>query len=615
MPPAPSQSGVRFGAFEVDSAAGELRHKGVRIKLHEKPFQLLLALLEHPGELVTRKALQERLWPGDTFVEFENSLNNAIGRLREALGDTAATPRFIETIPRRGYRFIAEVSQAASTPPKAHFRRWLVAGGLALAFALVVLAVVTLIRLDRASAEPIKSLAVLPFRDLGTGAQDDYFASGMTDAVTTELATLGVSKVTSETSIQKFKNTTESVPEIARTLGVDAVVEGAVLHEGDRVRITVQLIRAETDKHVWAQSYEREMTNVLALQDEVALGVAQAINLKLSTGALAGLNQSKQVNPEAYKDYLKGQYYLTEVVEDPLAHAKDYFQQAIQLDPTYAPAYTGLAFCYDETQLLPTKQAMPEAKKYAEEALQLDPNLPDAHLTLAEIAGSDWNWPAADQEFEKAITLAPSLVIARVLYTSYLVFMGRDGEAMTQAQRAEDLDPLSTLAHNTAARARFGLGQYDQALEEGHRIIELDPNNPAGYHDLAVAYFQKGMYSEALHNTEKCIALTNRDPYFLAFAALIHGHLGQMKDAQDLLQEMQAVNRKHYVSPLLFATAYVGLQEPKQAIDALEEGYKIHDAYMTALYATPWFSPLRPDPRFQRLLREMNFPPNPAPPQ
>jgi len=323
----------------VNPSTGELRKQGIRLKLHDKPLQVLLALLEHPGEVVTRRELQERLWPGDTFVEFENGLNNAISRLREALGETSGSPRFIETVPRPGYRFVAEVSKPLLRPKLANSRKWVLVFGSILVAGVAAAGVYRLARGRRDS--PIHSLAVLPFRSLSAGVRDEYFTDGMTDAVTTELAKLGVSKVISETSVAQFKGTKKPVPEIARALQVDAVVEGAVLREGNHVRITVQLIRADTDRHIWAESYERQVTDILALQDEVALGVAHAIKLEVAPGA-GQTSSPKRVNSEAYEAYLKGRYFLQKA-DDSFFRAGDYFQQAIQLDPGYAPAYAGLA--------------------------------------------------------------------------------------------------------------------------------------------------------------------------------------------------------------------------------------------------------------------------------
>ncbi len=568
MPSPSRQPAVCFGSFEVNPQAGELRKQGVHIKLHEKPFQVLLALLEHPREVVTRKELQERLWPGDTFVEFENGLNNAISRLREALSDTADNPRFIETIPRRGYRFLPEVSQSLSSSRNAR--------------------------------------AVLPFRTLGVGTSEEYFTDGMTDAVTTELAKVGVPKVISETSVAQFKDTKKSVPEIARALSVDAIVEGAVLRDGDEVRITVQLIRGDNDRHVWAESYQRPVKDILALQNEVALGVARAIKLELSPGAAAQNISPRPVNAEAYEAYLKGRYFMQKRDESAL-RAKDYFQQAIQLDPGYAPAYAGLSDFYVLT--LPPKEALPKAREYAQKALRLDSTLPDGHISLAYIYFyDDWNWLAADEEFQRAISLAPGLAESHRWYAVYLAAMGRMAEATREAQRALDLDPLSVSAHHGAAIAAASAAQYGRCIDEGRKIIELDPNDPRAYADLAVAHFQKAMYQEALQDAEKGLALSHRDPFFLSIAAYVYGRLGNMEQATKLVDEMRAASQKSFVEPYFFATALVGMGKQKEAVEALEEGYKARDPEIVGLNSTPWFDPLRSDPRFKDLVIRMHFP-------
>jgi len=604
--PSPSlQPAVRFGSFEVNPSTGELRKQGIRLKLHEKPLQVLLALLEHPGDVVTRKELQERLWPSDTFVEFENGLNNAISRLREALGDTSGSPRFIETVPRHGYRFLPEVSQSSVKSRLAISRTWLLVFVFVLAMGLAVGAA---FRFTGGHGQAIHSLAVLPFRNLSAGAPDDYFTSGMTDAVTTELAKLGVSKVISETSVAQFKDTKKSVPEIASTLGVDAIVEGAVLREGNQVRITVQLIRGDTDRHVWAESYQRQMTDILALQDEVALGVAHAIKLELSPGATWQSSSPRSVNTEAYEAYLKGRYFLQKRDESFL-RAKDYFQQAIQLDSTYAPAYAGLSDYFTLTDTLPAKEALAMAKEYAQQALTLDSNLPDSHISLAYIYFyDDWNWPGADQEFRRAISLAPGLAESHRWYAVYLAAMGRMAEAMREAQRAVNLDPLSISAHDAVAIAAACGGHYDQSLDEARKIIELDSNDPRAYADMSVAHLQKRMYQEALQDAEKGLAISHRYPLFLSIAAAVHGRLGNMEQASKLVDEMRAANQKNPVSPLLLATAFVGMGKQKEAMQALEEGYKTRDADMVGLNSTPWLEPLRSERRFQNLVRQMSFP-------
>jgi len=361
-----------------------------------------------------------------------------------------------------------------------------------------------------------------------------YFTDGMTDAVTTELAKLGVSKVISETSVAQFKDTKKSVPEIARALEVDAVVERAVLREGNQVRITVQLIRGDTDRHVWAESYERQMTDILALQDEVALGVAHAIKLELSPGTAGQSSSPRPVNTEAYEAYLKGRYFLQKRDESAL-RAKDYFEHAIQLDPSYAPAYAGLSQFLTLADVLPAKEALPKAKEYAQRALKLDANLPESHISLAYIYFyDDWNWPAADQEFQRAISLAPGLAESHRWYAVYLAAIGRATEAMREAERAVDLDPLSISAHDGAAIAAACGGQYDRTIEEAHKILELDPNDPRAYADMTVGHLQKRMYQEALQDAEKGLAISHRYPTFLSFAAFVHGRLGQMEEAGKL---------------------------------------------------------------------------------
>jgi len=461
----------------------------------------------------------------------------------------------------------------------------------------------------------IHSLAVLPFRNLSAGAPDEYFTDGMTDAVTTELAKLGVSKVISETSVAQFKDTKKSVPEIARALEVDAVVEGAVLREGNQVRITVQLIRADTDRHVWAESYQRQMTDILALQDEVALGVAHAIKLELSPGAAGQSTPPKPVNTEAYEAYLKGRYFLQKR-DDSFFRKGEYFQQAIRLDPSYAPAYAGLSQYYvllstgplPPEHSIPKEQALAKAREYVQKAIQLDPDLPDSHASLAYLYFNDWNWTEADREFQRAIALAPGLAQSHGLYSTYLSAMGRGMEAKAEATRAEDLDPLSISSHNAAAAAAFCDGQPDRTIAEGHKILELDANDPRAYLNLSVGHFQRGMYQEALQEIEKGLLLTHRDPFFLAVAAVVHGRLGLMDQANKLVEEMRGDSKMTSVAPYFFAIAFTGMGKQKQATDALEEAYKTHDAYIVALQSDPLLSPLHSNPRFQELVRRMNFP-------
>lgn len=608
MPSSAPAPPLRFGPFELDRDSGELRKHGLRIKLHEKPLQVLLALLEQPGQVITRKALQDLLWPGQTFVEFENGLNNAISRLREALGDSAETPRFIETVPRHGYRFLVEVSRdAPSSHLAAPLRSWLLVIALTLGVALLLGAV---FHFALPPSKAIQSLAVLPFRNLGTGTADDYFADGMTDAVTTQLAKLGVSKVISETSVAQFRDTKETVPDIARALGVDAIVEGAVLREGDRVRITVQLIRADTDRHIWAESYERNMTDILDLQSTVALGVARAIQSKLSPAKASQPAAPRPVNAEAYNAYLEGRYFLREGSEGlGLGRGKEYLERAIQLDPGFAPSYVALSAYYVLADAESPDVAFPKAKELAQKALQLDPNLPEAHACIgfAYFYG-DWNWSSAETELKRAIALDPNFSLGHRWYAVYLAAMGRDSEALAEAERAEDLDPLSIVSHDGLAIVALWTGRYDRSIQEGQKILELAPNDARGYEHLAVGHLQKRMYEQALLEAEKGLELSRRDPLFVFLSAFAYGRLGKMQQAEKLVEEMRGAGGKRFVSPYFVASALAGMNRNSQAMDALVEGYRVHDSYLVFVRVTPWFDSLHSDPRFQDLLRRMNFP-------
>jgi len=526
------------------------------------------------------------------------------------LGDTADNPRFIETIPRHGYRFLSEISGAipfAQVTPSV--KRWPLILGLS-AVAMVFGALI--FHFARSPSMAIHSVAVLPFRNLG-GTADDYFAAGMTDAVTTELAELSILKVASETSVARFKNTKETIPEIARSLGVDAVVEGAVLQQGDQVRITVQLIRADTDRHIWADSYERPLSNVLGLQDQVAQGITRAIDLKLTPAPARQASPLRQVSASAYQAYLEGHYYLRKT-GDEFFRARGYFEQSIELDPSFAPAYAGVSDYYFKISdgILPSKEALPKCRNYAEQALRLDPKSPEAHLALANFYTLNWNWSAANQEYQRAITLAPGLAAAHEWYATYLDVMDRKAQSLEEAQRAVQLDPLYPHAHDTLAAAAFLSGEYDRALEECHQILELEPSGFGGHACMAHDLMYTGKFREALSELKKDIALTHRDPDFLSLSAIAYAHLGQMQQADKLVAEIKADSKRQYVSPGLLAEAFAAMGKEQEAMDELEECYKLHDAALLSLKIDLFWDPLRRNPRFQKLLHQVNLSPSPV---
>ena len=444
---------VRFGVFEVGSAPDEIWKRGIRIKLHAKPLQVLHALLERPGELVSRQELQRRLWPADTFVEFDNGLNNAISRLREALGDSADSPRFIETVPRRGYRFVAPVdvaqpalSERTAPPqppplesaqgPAVRSRR-----GRPVAFgvAVAILLAASTYGILRRPVHPIDSIAVLPFAtaDVSQGSADRYVAFGMTEALISALSRVGELKVISQTSALQYTATTKPLKQIARELGVGAVVEGSVVHEGDQVRITVQLIDAATDTHLWAETYRREAAGVLGVQGALARSMVEEIRQRLTGRSAPAGTALREPDPLVREAYLKGRYFMRSGSEEDMSRARDYLEQAVAADPSYAAAYAGLADYYTLTDSLPPAEAFDRARAYARKALALESDLADAHASLGYVYYyGDWNWPEAEREFLRAISLDPNNSRARRRYGRFLGTMGRHSEASDQMDRA-----------------------------------------------------------------------------------------------------------------------------------------------------------------------------------
>src|SRR5712691_10246568 len=475
---------VRFGSFELDLRAGELRKQGVKIKLQEQPFQILALLLEQPGQVVTREELRSRLWPSDTFVDFDHSLNKAINKLREALGDSAENPRFVETLPRRGYRFIAGGDEPVT--PASGGRRSRAWSAL-LALAVLAAALIALLAsggrewrsrsfATRAAPVEIKSIAVLPLENLSGDASQDYFVDGMTDALITELAQIGRLRVISRTSMMRYRATRKPLPEIARELNVEAVVEGTVVRVGPRVRVTAQLIHAPTDRHLWARSYDRELRDVLALQEEVARAIAQAVQVEVRPDERRRLSQAAAIDPEAYESYLKGRFYWSMRGRENLLKAAAYFQQAIAEDPTYASAYSGLSDTYrqsDQEGLAPA-ECMPKAEAAARKALALDDTLAEAHASLAGVLYRyHWEWGAAEKEFQRSLDLDPNSAEGHRAYAVYLLTMRRNQEALPQVQRAQELSPLSPVIGIEVAVALMRLARYDEAIEQLQKTREL----------------------------------------------------------------------------------------------------------------------------------------------
>lgn len=561
---------VRFGAYELDQRAGELRKGGVRIRLQEQPLQILRTLIHSRGEIVAREELRQQIWPSDTFVDFDHGINNAIKRLREALGDTADTPLYIETLPRRGYRFIGKIQKEI---PR------------------------------------FRSLAVLPLENLSHDPEQEYFADGLTEALITTLAKIGELRVVSRTSSMLYKGARKPLREIARELEVDTIVEGTVLRAGARVRITAQLIDPQQEAHLWAESYDHDLSDVLALQAEVAHAIAREVHIKLTPQERAQLAQVHSVDPEAYEAYLKGRYYWNKRSREGLANAIQYFQQAIIEDPGYATAYAGLADVASITSLwglVAPKQGCARAKELARKALELDNSLPEAHASLAwATAHYDFDLTTAEREFERALELNPRYATAHHWFGMVLGMMGRYAEAYTELQRALRVDPQWSYVHFGLAFVYWCGGQYDQAIETCHKALGLDPNSVQALVWLGLSLVAKSAYEPAVAALQRSVQLSQRTPVAVACLAEAQAAAGNSREARNLLDELI---RQEHVTAYFVSRICAALGNTNEAIEWLENGYREHGEWMTLLKVDPRFHHLRSDPRVHDLTRRMNFP-------
>jgi TolB-like protein/DNA-binding winged helix-turn-helix (wHTH) protein/Flp pilus assembly protein TadD len=630
---------IRFDVFEVDLRAGELRKHGVKIRLQEQPFLILQALLENPGQIVTREELQKRVWPGDTFVDFDHGLHAAVNRLRQALNDAADGPRFVETVARRGYRFIGQVHAPTPSPlplvspinKEAAFPSWSPARkswiGPAAGFAVAATVAAALVFFNAwglrnwlFGSRSVHSLAVLPLDNLSADAKQDYFADGMTEDLITQLSKLGDLKVISHTSVMRYKDSKEPLPQIARELNVDAVVEGAVQLSGNHVRITAQLVDGRSDQHIWADNYDRDLSDVLLLQSDVARDIAKQIDLRLTPQQQQRLaNDAHPVNPEAYQAYLLGRYYWNKRTADGLAQAGQYFQQAIQKDPNYAPAYSGLSdyFAFltliGGPEILLPKQAMVQAKAAAVKAVQLDDSSSEAHASMGHILHNyDWDFDGAEREFKRAIELNPNYAIAHHWYAHLLMQIGRTDESLAQARLATELDPLSPFINNGLARQYYLSRQYDKAIAQCQVILQMDPAYLPARTQLALAYEQKGLLAEAVSTMEQTRRLAGEKtdlPMVHALLAHAYALAGRRADAQSELNVLTAIGKKRYVPPSYLAIVYLALGDKDKAFLYLNKGYQDHSEQLLYLGVEPIVDPLRGDPRFDDLLKQVGLKP------
>ncbi len=621
--PAQAARALRFGVYEVDLRAAELRKNGVKIKLQDQPFRILCLLLERPGELVTREELQQKLWPADTFVDFDKGLNTAIKKLRDTLGDSPDTPRFIETVPRRGYRFICPVETASAVdgtaPARSRYGRLLWLGGVAAATA-VLLVVLNAGGLRQRFFGPrfpglVDSVAVLPFSNLTGDAEQEYLADGTTDVLTTELARVGRLTVPSVTTAMYYKRKQQKLPEIARELRVTAVVEGSVQRQGERLLVNVQLVHGPTDRHLWARSYEVTPQDLSRLLAQVARDVLRAMDVQLSPAEKARLAAERVVDREAQDAFLRGRFYQRNGTEQGRKKALEWFQQAVTKDPNHAAGYANMALLHAHGGAaltgLGTAETKSRARELALKALELDPTLAEPHVALATAEKDDWDWAGTDREFRQAIELNPNLSVARNWYAQHLSAMRRFDDAIVQADIARRLDPSTHASLTHAAIPYFESGRVDEAMAMWRDVLEVEPDYWAAHQFMGRAYLVKGEYSKAIPHFEASIRNRGRDPLALAQMAYAYGRLGRRDKVREIVAQLNSRSNQRRnrdsASAYQMQFVYLGLGEYDKVLEIQEDRFQRHTLH-AGINSDPLFDPIRTDPRLHDLLRRMGVP-------
>lgn len=640
---------LTFEDFCLDLRSLELRKLGMRIRLRRQPAQVLTALAKRSGRVVTREELRQELWGVDTFVDFERGLNNCVKQIRHALNDNPENPRYVETLPRQGYRFIAQVIATDGTGDKSPLGAPLIDTSLATqtgasetvksaeaekigkfpaswafilsASGLAILAVLLFAfnagnlrtRISAGARSPeIHSLAVLPLTNLSGDPEQEYFADGMTDELITDLAHISALRVISRTSVMHYKGTAKTLPQIGRELNADAVLEGTVQRSGDQVRIRAQLIYAPADRHLWAESYEGSLRDVLDLQNKVASAIAREIKIQVTPEEKTRLASARPVNLEAHEAYLKGRYYLNKRTEEGFRGAIGYFGDATQKDLNYPLGYAGLADSYillGEYSLLPAKEAFTKAREAAAKALELDDTLAEAHNALAAVkVDYDWDWPGAESEFRRAIELNPGYATAHQWYAELLSQLGRHEEALSEIKLAQQLDPFSLIINVVRGDALRGAGQYDLAIEQLNKTLEIDPNFAHAHFHLGMTYLRKEAFADAIAEFQKAVTLSPNVTDYKGGLGYAYARAGKRAEAWNVLEELKERSKRSYIPWFYIAGIYAGLDEKDQAIAYLEKAYARREQGLAVMKREPMFDPLRSDSRFQDLLRRMNLP-------
>jgi TolB-like protein/DNA-binding winged helix-turn-helix (wHTH) protein/Tfp pilus assembly protein PilF len=666
------QQSIRFGEdFELDLRPRRLRRGSHVLKLERIPLEILILLLEHRGEIVSRDEIVARVWGNDVFLDTDNSIRGAIRKVRQALKDDPETPRFIQTVTGRGYRFIAPIispqEEQTTDPPKPeasvvstatqsfvrkpdswpqgagpglmdqeqertagqvagnetasgqvrwHARTWVFVG-------LVALAVVSILSFRefwswRGSHVPAvfqrkTVLAVLPFDNLSRDPDQDFFSEGLTEEMIAQLGKLNRDrlKVVARSSVAKYKGSTLAAREIGKELNADYLVQGSIRRSSDRIRITVQLIKARDQIDVWTESYDRELKDVLAVQDSVVRSIASEIHLALTEEQEERLAAPRQISPEAYEAYLKGRYYWNKRTGESMQKAEQYFEQAIDRDPTYAAAYSGLADCNSGLTWHGYKspaEALPKAYAAARKALEINPESAEAHASLGLAMTHSWDWTGAEAEFMRALQLDPQYANAHHWYGDYLSIRSRHGEALAEAKHALELDPLNLMISTWVGLRYYMARDYSRAIDQNRNSVELDPNFAAAHLLLGEDYREAGLHSEAVDELKKAANLSGDSPLYTAQVAVALAVDGRNRDALRIAHELEAISRKRYVSPYGLAQIYAASNKDEDTFKWLEAAYEDHAVWMGYLAVDPIFDRYRSDERFKDLLRRIGLP-------
>jgi TolB-like protein/DNA-binding winged helix-turn-helix (wHTH) protein/Flp pilus assembly protein TadD len=654
--PVREHQSIRLGdGYELDLRLRRLRRGSHVLKLERIPLEILVLLVEQKDEIVTRDEIVSRVWGKSVFLDTDNSIRGAIRKLRQALKDDAECPRFIQTVTGQGYRFIApaapvEEKTRTETPSEQNvaspngglqtfglpsiaeqqdrtaeklpaaetdqrqrnwlIHRWLLPGAVSLLLLVAAVAYI-LARSNSAHAKApkITSLAVLPLKNLSGDPAQEYFADGMTEEVIGRLSMIRGLRVISRTSMMQFKDTRLSAPEIARKVGVDALVEGSVMREGNRIRFHAQLIRASTDEHFWSESYDRELGDALTLESEVAQSIAQRVEVTVSGEERARIVAARPVSPGAYESYLQGMFAKGNSraeVENRIA----WFDGAISKDPAFARAYVGLASAYAALGTVfvgaPASETRPKVINAARKALELDPDLADAHVLLADIYMRQWKWAEAEAEYRSALDLNPNDAAAHDGFSDWLLCHGRMEEALSWARRARDLDPLGPSGH-TIGWTLFNAHRYDEAIREFRDVLAVRPDDRLPLWPLGWALISNHQAEEAVPELEKAVSVTDSSPGVVSALIWAYAHAGRRTDALRLLGELKKRQQTGYVPAGAFVNAYLGLGDNDEAFAWFERAYEEQSNILIYIKVFPLFDPLRGDPRFQDLVRRIGL--------